>query len=667
MTDNTSHSTGGGSSMSLALPAGIELGHYRLLHKIGQGGFGITYLAENLQSHEQVVIKENLPTFYASRNKDTLHVSPLDVANAEEDYAHTLERFVEEARTLARLHHPNIVRVYEAFEALGTAYYVMPYIPGKELHKAIPAVVDEAWLLPILRAVLEALEYLHSQNLLHRDLKPGNILLQDDGTPMLIDFGTARALQSERSATMVGTPGYTPIEQITPHGKRGPWTDLYALGATCYRVITGELPPEANARLAEDDDPYRPLANRAELRKQFTPTFLQAIDTALAVRAKKRWQSAREWLEVLPAVDQTTQQPVTQSLPVSSIPTSSPATDEKKDVPSRKRLPIILAILLLALSGGAYGVYSCTQSATEKRMREEFAQAEMMNQLAREKAEREAKEEAERLAREKAELEAKEEAERLAREKAEREAKEEAERFAREKAEREAKEEAERLAREKAEREAKENQKKYAQDKLKSMGITDYDEAILKYYDNPEKLQLLITAGADVNKAGMYGETPLYWAARDGHTEIVKLLLAAPGIEVNKAHMYGETPLYWAAFYSHTEIVKLLLAAPGIDVNKADWDGRTPLYQAAWHGHTECVKQLLAAPGIDVNKADKNGITLLSRAAYEVHTECVKLLLAAPGIEVNKADKGGRTPLNRAKARNLTEIVKLLRAAGAKE
>ncbi|MDO4752012.1 MAG: ankyrin repeat domain-containing protein [Akkermansia sp.] len=629
MTDNTSHTTGGGSSLSLALPVGIELGHYRLLHKIGQGGFGITYLAENLQSHEQVVIKENLPTFYATRDKDTLQVYPLDVANAEEDYAHTLERFVEEARTLARLCHPNIVRVYEAFEALGTAYYVMPYIPGKELHKAIPAVVDEAWLLPILRVVLEALEYLHSQNLLHRDLKPGNILLQDDGTPMLIDFGTARALQSERSATMVGTPGYTPIEQITPHGKRGPWTDLYALGATCYRVITGELPPQSVERI-DEDDPYRPLTNRAELRKHFTPTFLQAIDTALAIRAKKRWQSAREWLEVLPAVDQTTQQPVTQSLPVSSILTSSPATDEKKDVPSRKRFPIILAILLLALSGGAYGVYSCTQSAKEKRMREEFAQAEMMNQLAHEKP------------------------------------------------------------------------KKDAQDKLKSMGITDYDKAILEYYGYPDKLQLLITAGADVNKAdkdgetplcraandgyseecvklllaapgievnkaNKYGYTPLYRAADDGHTEIVKLLLAAPGIEVNKANKYGFTPLYQAAYMGRTKCVKQLLAAPGIDVNKANKKGYTPLFWAARDGYTEIVKQLLAAPGIDVNKADGDGDTPLYQAAYMGRTECVKLLLAAPGIDVNKANKKGETPLYVAKKRYHTECVKLLRAAGAKE
>ena len=607
------------SAQGIALPEGVELGKYLIIRKIGQGGFGITYLAQHIESKEHVVVKENMPMFCAYRSEKTLAIHPLDDGEAKENYSHTLTRFVDEARTLAHLHHPNIVRVLEAFEALGTAYYVMPLITGKELHKAAPAVVDEAWLAPILRTLLGALEYLHGKKLLHRDLKPGNILLQEDGTPIIIDFGTARALQSNRSATMVGTPGYTPIEQITVHGNRGPWTDLYALGATCYRVISGELPPEANERLAADEDPYRPLAKRVELRRHFSVDFLQSIDTALAIRAKNRWQSAREWLEVLPAVDQTTQQPVTQSLPVSSIPTSSPATDEKKDVPSRKRFPIILAILLLALSGGAYGVYSCTQSATEKRMREEFAQAEMMNQLAHEKA------------------------------------------------------------------------KKDAQDKLKSMGITDYDEAILKYYKNPEKLQLLITAGADINKADMDGKTPLYRAASKGHTECVKLLLAAPGIDisnwnalsiavlkndcntikqllqsgadVNKADMKGETPLYWAALYGHTECVKLLLAAPGIDVNMADKWGYTPLYGAAFFSHTEIVKLLLAAPGIDVNMAERDGDTPLIWAASNGRTEIVKLLLAAPGIEVNKADKLGDTPLFRAADNGHTECVKQLLAA----
>ena len=500
--------------MSLALPAGIELGHYRLLRKIGQGGFGITYLAEHTQSHEQVVIKENLPTFYASRNNNTLQVHPLDVANAAEDYAHTLSRFVDEARTLARLHHPGIVRVHEAFEALGTAYYVMPSIPGKELHKAAPAVVDEAWLKPILKAVLEALEYLHSKNLLHRDLKPGNILLQEDGTPILIDFGTARALQTERSATMVGTPGYTPIEQVTPHGKRGPWTDIYALGATCYRIITGELPPQSVERI-DDEDPYRPLADRAELRRRFSHAFLQAVDKALAVRATKRWQSAREWMDGLfvPAIVPTVS--VTQSL----SPSSS----------SRKRLLLILALLIVVISGGGgYGIFSYIQSARDERMRQEFAQVEII---------------------------------RVACEKAEREAREKAERIDREEAEREAREKAERLAREKAERESKEKPKKDAQDKLKSMGITDYDEAILIHYGNTEKLRLLIIAGADVNKADKYGRTPLYRAAFSGHTECVKLLLAAPAIDVNKADKDGKTPLFCAIWEGHKEVVKLLEAA----------------------------------------------------------------------------------------------------------
>ena len=158
MTGNSSQSQNGANSGSgVALPVGLELGHYRLLRKIGQGGFGITYLAEHMQSHEQVVIKENLPTYYAYRDITTMQVHPLDDTDSAENYAHALQRFVDEARTLAHLNHPNIVRVHEAFEALGTAYYVMPYIEAKELHQAAPAEVNEAWLLPILKAVLSAL------------------------------------------------------------------------------------------------------------------------------------------------------------------------------------------------------------------------------------------------------------------------------------------------------------------------------------------------------------------------------------------------------------------------------------------------------------------------------------------------------------------------------
>lgn len=449
-TGNSTFNTSTGKGV--ALPPELELGPYRIIRKLGQGGFGITYLACHLETQQQVVIKENMPTFYAYRDDSTLRIHPLDEQENIDNYNHTLTRFVEEARTLARLEHPNIVRVREAFEALGTAYYVMPYVGGKELHKAAPATPDEAWLAPILNAILSALSYLHSQNLLHRDIKPGNILLQEDGTPILIDFGTARAMQTGRSATMVGTPGYTPVEQMTTNGKKGPWTDLYALGATCYRVITGACPPEAFDRM-EDEDPYIPLSRRPELRGRFSRNFLKSIDTALAVRAHKRWQSAEEWQQALanPSTQPSiTMSPVAPAAPQASIPATIPGglledagaspfsasrsrmlppPFEAKHSGKNKKWLWIAAALLLILPLG-YGLFAYLQAVEEKNKAAEIAAA-MEQQRQHELMLREARLTAEREAREKVQ---REEAQRLAREEQERIAREEAARKAREKA-----------------------------------------------------------------------------------------------------------------------------------------------------------------------------------------------------------------------------------------
>ncbi len=382
----------------IALPTGIEMGKYRIIRSLGQGGFGMTYLAEIIESGEKVVIKENLPTFCACRDTSSLVVTATNPHDELQEYNKLLTRFVEEARLLAQLDHPNIVKVLGAFEALGTAYYVMPWVGGKELHKAAPApaAMTEEWLLPILRTMLGALGYLHGRNIYHRDVKPANILLTDDGTPILIDFGTARAIISDRSATHVGSPGYSPIEQITAKGKRGPWTDVYSLGATCYRLITGERPPEATERLAEEEDPLRPLATRAELRGRFSPAFLAGIDKALSIRAKGRWQTTAEWLATLPApsTDTTREEPPSRS--VSTTPIKVRNTPQ----PTRRKgafVPLFCVLLLGALGAGGYLLYEHGQDVAEQRLRDEQAARQEAERKAREEeAERKAKEEAER-------------------------------------------------------------------------------------------------------------------------------------------------------------------------------------------------------------------------------------------------------------------------------
>ena len=630
-TGNSQKTSAGAQQNKLALPEGVELGSYRLIRSLGQGGFGITYLAENMETGQQVVIKENLPTFCAMRDSGTLQVSATNADDELQEYPKLLTRFVEEARLLARLDHPNIVKVLDAFEALGTAYYVMPWLGGKELHKAAPApaTITEAWLQPHLRTLLGALQYLHANNIYHRDVKPGNILLTEDGTPVLIDFGTARAIISERSATLVGSPGYSPIEQMRAHGKRGPWTDIYSLGATCYRLIIGECTPQAFDRMDEDEDPLRPLANRAELFGRFSPAFLATVDRALALRGKDRWQSTDEWLAALPAPPVRTKTRTAQPVPhpatvsVTSIGTASISIAPE---PAPRKHPhkalIVGAIITLVLALAVPGVYFLYEQALES------ARQEMRAELARQEAERQAREEAERKAREEAERKAREEAERKAREETERKAREE------------------------------------ARSKLQEQGISEsqYDKEIFNAAgkNDIEQLSLLIAAGADVNATNDDGYTPLDWAAVN--TECVKLLLAVPGIDVNKVNKYSMTPLNMAALIGRTECVKLLLAVPGIDVNKADKYSMTPLNGAAWNGNTECVRLLLAVPGIDVNKANKDGYTPLIRAAIEGHSECVRLLLAAPGIDVNKADKEGKTPLSWAARNGHTECVRLLLA-----
>ena len=292
--------TPGAPDFTDALPIGSVLGDYTVKKVLGQGGFGITYLALDAASGKEVVLKENLPAMFALRQQDSYHVTSRGGGEMEENFRWATENFLKEAKLLASLNHPNIVPVLKAFSAIGTAFYVMPWMGGMDLTAYVRKQegVDGSCLTRLLIPLLHALSYLHGNNLLHRDIKPANILCTDDGTPILIDFGTARAMVSERSQTVVESAGFTPIEQMQSHGNTGPWTDLYALGATCYRLITGEAPPRSSDRVGEEDA-YHPLAKREELMKLFSPVLLGSIDKALGLWPKHRWQSADEWKAIL--------------------------------------------------------------------------------------------------------------------------------------------------------------------------------------------------------------------------------------------------------------------------------------------------------------------------------------------------------------------------------
>lgn len=279
-------------------PKTLFCNRFKVSKVIGQGGFGITYLASDLTTGGQVVIKENLPDVFAARNPRTLRVEPNP--GDEEEYDKASQRFYEEALILSRLRHKSIVQVLRAFRGLNTSYYVMPYVGGQDFLKLIRKKLrfTESTLVPMLGSLLSGLAYLHDLNILHRDIKPANILCLKDGTPVLIDFGTARETGRGKVVTVLASPGYAPVEQLQQNGNLGPWSDIYSLGATMYHAVTGKMPPPCMDRVA-GHDPYQPLASDPDLLKYNSREFLAGIDKALSLWPEGRWQSAREWMSYL--------------------------------------------------------------------------------------------------------------------------------------------------------------------------------------------------------------------------------------------------------------------------------------------------------------------------------------------------------------------------------
>jgi len=294
-----------------ALPMGTVLREWRIEEVLGVGGFGIVYKARGIYFNELVAIKEYFPSSISERDSEDT-VVPID-SEAEEVHALGLKKFVEEAKLLWNLstpsRHPNIVSVRSLFEIHGTAYMVMDFEDGVSLSKMLKQGrrFNERSLWNILQPIAKGLDRAHRVGVLHRDIKPPNILITEDNRPVLIDFGSARFDTAEATSTTVTfhTPPYAAIEQYVKTYPQGPWTDIYALGVVMYECVTGEKPPEVLERLHAGLG--KPLAGGKW--PGYGKKFLSAIDAAMIVKPEERPQALGAWLAMFGKPDEATDTP----------------------------------------------------------------------------------------------------------------------------------------------------------------------------------------------------------------------------------------------------------------------------------------------------------------------------------------------------------------------
>jgi hypothetical protein len=277
------------SQANQALPEGTRLENYRIVRTLASGGFSIVYLAHDAND-TPVVIKEYLPATLAVRTEPG---GPPKIAAADlPRFRYGVKCFFEEGRALARLQHPNVVRVLNFFRANETVYLVMRYERGRSLQQHIvnrKGLPDEIWVRSTFAQLLNGLREVHTNKLLHLDIKPANVFLRSDGSPLLIDFGAARQTLSAEGAKLppTYTPGFAAPEQYARKAELGPWTDIYSVGATVYSCLAGAAPPPAHVRLQKDDL----VPARRGFRDQYSAVLLDIIDWCLRLEHLERPQS----------------------------------------------------------------------------------------------------------------------------------------------------------------------------------------------------------------------------------------------------------------------------------------------------------------------------------------------------------------------------------------
>jgi hypothetical protein len=272
------------------LPQGFKLGDYLIDRKIGGGGFGMVYLAYEADG-KPVAIKEYSPDGVVRRDEDGT-VQPVSEDKIK-SFHHGMKYFFEEGRVLAQIQHPNVVRVLNFFRANDTVYMVMQYEEGTTLQHHIRAVGEEPMRESFLRRVfvqlLNGLREVHTRKLLHLDIKPANIYIRSDGSPVLLDFGAAHQASAQENPrySQMYTPGFAAPEQYNQHDRLGPWTDIYGVGASLYTCIAKVPPPPADARQKDDT-----LRQSAEIfADAFSPDLLDLVDLMLRLNYMQRPQS----------------------------------------------------------------------------------------------------------------------------------------------------------------------------------------------------------------------------------------------------------------------------------------------------------------------------------------------------------------------------------------
>jgi serine/threonine protein kinase len=343
----------------LTLPVNTLLDDsYRIVRVVGSGGFGITYEAEDIKLRMRVALKEYYPLEFGDRDS-TLSVKPKSDRH-KQTFQWGRSNFLQEARTLARFEHPCIVRVTRVFEANSTAYMLMRFEQGQSFEDWLTGLgrsPTQEELDRIVAPVLDALQLLHGENFLHRDIAPDNIIVRADGTPVLLDFGAARRAVAEMSRMLTGIvkAGYSPHEQYSVDSRlQGPWSDIYALGGTLYRAVTGKTPEEAALRVDKD---HMPAAAQAA-KGRFRPEFLAAIDACLRVRHSERPRSVVQLRPMLlgeKPQETREPEPVAKARKPTSRPPQSPKLSGLAPRPRPARRWPAVAAGLLALLGGAYG------------------------------------------------------------------------------------------------------------------------------------------------------------------------------------------------------------------------------------------------------------------------------------------------------------------------